>query len=125
MNRLGQSIKAGSLTRIESGEKELSVRHVASAKLPTQWGVFTIHGFEDEATGKEHIALHMDKKGNEIWFSISLTKIIIDSKVMLHSVWCDISIPKKKVYTIALYFDNLIRYYKKNETINQTYSLQI
>jgi GTP cyclohydrolase II len=37
----------------------LSVRHVASAKLPTQWGLFTIHGFEDEATGKEHIALEM------------------------------------------------------------------
>jgi len=43
----------------------LSVRHVASAKLPTQWGVFTIHGFEDEATGKEHIALQMGESAQD------------------------------------------------------------
>ncbi len=36
-----------------------TVKHVASARLPTQWGVFTIHGFEDTATGKEHVALAM------------------------------------------------------------------
>ena len=43
----------------------MSVRHVASAKLPTQWGVFTIHGFEDEATGKEHIALQMGESAQD------------------------------------------------------------
>jgi len=37
----------------------LTVKHVAKARLPTQWGVFTIHGFEDEVTGKEHVALAM------------------------------------------------------------------
>lgn len=35
----------------------MSVKFAASAKLPTQWGNFTLHGFEDEATGKEHVAL--------------------------------------------------------------------
>lgn len=35
----------------------MSVTFVASAKLPTQWGQFTIHGFEEIATGKEHVAL--------------------------------------------------------------------
>jgi len=35
----------------------VSVRYVVSSKLPTEWGVFDIHGFEDQATGKEHIAL--------------------------------------------------------------------
>ena len=35
----------------------MSVKFAASAKLPTQWGDFTLHGFEDEATGKEHVAL--------------------------------------------------------------------
>jgi GTP cyclohydrolase II len=35
----------------------LSVTFTASAKLPTQWGLFTIHGFEETATGKEHVAL--------------------------------------------------------------------
>lgn len=42
----------------------MTVKHVASARLPTQWGVFTIHGFEDEATGKEHVALAMGDCGN-------------------------------------------------------------
>jgi len=35
----------------------LTVSFVASAILPTQWGQFTIHGFEDESNGKEHVAL--------------------------------------------------------------------
>ena len=35
----------------------MSVTFTASAKLPTQWGLFTIHGFEEMATGKEHVAL--------------------------------------------------------------------
>lgn len=35
----------------------MTVKYVASAALPTQWGQFTIHGFEDEDTGKEHVAL--------------------------------------------------------------------
>ncbi len=37
----------------------MSISYVASAALPTQWGQFTIHGFEDSATGKEHVALTM------------------------------------------------------------------
>jgi len=35
----------------------LTVSFVASAILPTKWGQFTIHGFEDESNGKEHVAL--------------------------------------------------------------------
>jgi len=35
----------------------LTVNFVASAVLPTQWGQFTIYGFEDVETGKEHVAL--------------------------------------------------------------------
>ena len=38
---------------------QTTVKHVAEAKLPTQWGTFTIHGFEEKATGKEHVALVM------------------------------------------------------------------
>lgn len=38
-------------------ENLLTVKFVASAALPTQWGQFKIHGFEDQETGKEHIAL--------------------------------------------------------------------
>ena len=35
----------------------MTVSFVATAALPTQWGQFTIHGFEDQSTGKEHVAL--------------------------------------------------------------------
>ena len=37
----------------------MSVKFVEACKLPTQWGEFQMHGFYDEATGKEHIALTM------------------------------------------------------------------
>ena len=37
----------------------MSVVFVAASKLPTPFGVFTMHGFLDEATGKEHVALTM------------------------------------------------------------------
>ena len=35
----------------------MSVVFAAASKLPTPFGVFTMHGFLDEATGKEHVAL--------------------------------------------------------------------
>lgn len=35
------------------------MKFVAGASLPTEWGAFTIHGFEDPDTGKEHVALVM------------------------------------------------------------------
>ena len=35
----------------------MTVSFVASAILPTKWGQFTIHGFEDESNCKEHVAL--------------------------------------------------------------------
>lgn len=35
----------------------MTVSFVAKATLPTDWGEFSIYGFEDEETGKEHIAL--------------------------------------------------------------------
>lgn len=41
----------------------MTVSFIASAALPTQWGQFTIHGFEDSATGKEHVSLAMGELG--------------------------------------------------------------
>ncbi|WP_426415966.1 GTP cyclohydrolase II [Aestuariirhabdus sp. LZHN29] len=37
----------------------MSIRYVATSKLPTPYGVFSMHGFEDPDTGKEHVALSM------------------------------------------------------------------
>jgi GTP cyclohydrolase II len=39
----------------------VTLNFVESSQLPTQWGDFIIHGFEDPATDKEHIALTMGK----------------------------------------------------------------
>jgi GTP cyclohydrolase II len=35
----------------------VTVSYVASCQLPTRWGIFTMHGFEDIAHDKEHIVL--------------------------------------------------------------------
>lgn len=37
----------------------MPLRFVQSSKLPTQWGVFDLHGFEDATSNKEHIAVTM------------------------------------------------------------------
>jgi len=41
------------------GEYLLSISYIASSKLPTVIGNFTIHAFEDSLTNKEHVALTM------------------------------------------------------------------
>lgn len=35
----------------------MQLRRVADAKLPTPWGTFTLIGFEETTTGKDHLAL--------------------------------------------------------------------
>ncbi len=35
----------------------VSMRYVETSRLPTQWGEFEMHGFEDDETGKEHVVL--------------------------------------------------------------------
>lgn len=41
----------------------MSVRFVESSRLPTDWGVFEIHGFEDPNSNKEHVVLTMGDVG--------------------------------------------------------------
>lgn len=35
----------------------MSIRYVATSRLPTPWAVFDMHGFEDTDNGKEHVVL--------------------------------------------------------------------
>lgn len=35
------------------------IEHLSSCRLPTEYGVFTLHGFQETATGREHLALAM------------------------------------------------------------------
>jgi GTP cyclohydrolase II len=37
----------------------LTASYVESSRLPTAWGVFDMHGFEDEESNKEHVVLTM------------------------------------------------------------------
>lgn len=37
----------------------MSIRYVASSKLPTHWGQFDMHGYEDLSNDKEHVVLTM------------------------------------------------------------------
>jgi GTP cyclohydrolase II len=37
----------------------VTARYVESSKLPTAWGVFDMHGFEDADSNKEHVVLTM------------------------------------------------------------------
>lgn len=39
----------------------VSVRYIETSRLPTQWGVFEMHGFEDLKEGKEHLVLTMGR----------------------------------------------------------------
>lgn len=42
----------------------MSVVFVAASQLPTPFGVFTMHGFLDQDTGKEHVALTLGDVAN-------------------------------------------------------------
>ena len=42
----------------------MSVTFIASSQLPTKWGIFTMHGFLEEETGKEHVVLTMGDVGD-------------------------------------------------------------
>jgi len=37
----------------------MTIQHIDRCQLPTQWGTFTLHGFLDSNSGKEHLALVM------------------------------------------------------------------
>ena len=42
----------------------MTIRYVASSRLPTPWAVVTMHGFAEEQTGKEHVVLTLGAVGD-------------------------------------------------------------
>ena len=42
----------------------VAVRYIESSRLPTVWGEFDIHGFEDTGSNKEHVVLTMGDVAN-------------------------------------------------------------
>jgi GTP cyclohydrolase II len=49
--------KANRLTASINLENHMQLKRVAEAKLPTPWGDFLMVGFEELATGQDHVAL--------------------------------------------------------------------
>lgn len=42
----------------------MTVRYIETSRLPTRWGEFEMHGFEDAEAGKEHLVLTLGDIGN-------------------------------------------------------------
>jgi len=69
-------------------ERDTTVRHVAKAHLPTNYGTFSIHGFVDEIRGDEHVALAMgDVAGDEPVLVRMHSECLTGDA--LHSLRCD------------------------------------
>ncbi len=60
------ALKVGSIASLIAYrlEHENFVTRVASAKLPTRFAEFTVHGFRDERQGNEHVALSLGEIGD-------------------------------------------------------------
>ncbi len=64
------------------------VKHVTSARLPTSYGEFTVHGYRSEATGEEHLALTIgDVSGAEPVLARLHSECLTGDA--LHSLRCD------------------------------------
>ncbi len=64
------------------------VRQVATAKLPTEFGDFAIHAYEDRANGKEHVALVLGDIGDGHRVLVRVHSSCLTGDVF-HSARCD------------------------------------
>src|SRR5690554_1694526 len=69
-------------------ERDAFVKRVVSAKLPTQWAQFTIHGYVDELHGSEHIALSLGDVASEEPVLVRMHSECLTGDA-LHSLRCD------------------------------------
>lgn len=66
----------------------MTLKFVESSRLPTRWGEFIIHGFDDASSNKEHVALTMGDVdgGDPLLVRIHSECLTGDA---LHSLRCD------------------------------------
>lgn len=57
MTQLNKMESKNNMNKTPLQQADNPVRFIAQCRLPTQWGEFTMYGFEDTRTGKEHVAL--------------------------------------------------------------------
>ncbi len=69
-------------------ERDGFVKRMASARLPTPWAEFTVHGYRDEVAGTEHVALTLGDvgDGNPVLVRMHSECLTGDA---LHSLRCD------------------------------------
>ncbi|MAA64620.1 MAG: GTP cyclohydrolase II [Alteromonadaceae bacterium] len=66
----------------------MAVRYVQSCRLPTPFGVFDMHGFEETDTGKEHVALTLGSlEGDEPMLARTHSECLTGDA--LYSMRCD------------------------------------
>ena len=66
----------------------MTLQFVESSRLPTRWGDFIIHGFDDPDSNKEHIALTMGDVGGETPVLLRIHSECLTGDA-LHSLRCD------------------------------------
>ena len=64
------------------------VKRVVSAKLPTTWGEFEVHGFVDEVSGGEHVALSLGQVSTNEPVLVRMHSECLTGDA-LHSLRCD------------------------------------
>ncbi len=69
-------------------EREAFVKRVASATLPTPWAEFAVHGYQDELSGNEHIALTLGEVGDGRPVLVRMHSECLTGDA-LHSMRCD------------------------------------
>ena len=65
----------------------MSLRFVESSKLPTPWGIFDIHGFEDTENHKEHIVLTLGDVSSDLQDAVG--SVIADQVSIAPTVYVD------------------------------------
>ena len=45
--------------KLTNPQADIQVKHIATCRLPTEWGEFQMHGFEEVGSGQDHVALTM------------------------------------------------------------------
>ena len=69
-------------------EQDAFVKRVASAKLPTPWAEFTLHGYRDELSHNEHLALSLGEVANGEPVLVRMHSECLTGDA-LHSLRCD------------------------------------
>jgi 3,4-dihydroxy 2-butanone 4-phosphate synthase/GTP cyclohydrolase II len=84
------SLKVGTIADLIAYrlERDSFVKRVVSAKLPTEWAEFTIHGYVDELNGAEHIALSLGDTATDEPVLVRMHSECLTGDA-LHSLRCD------------------------------------